>query len=438
MSSQIDHLLNEDRRFAPSDDFAANAVATARSLRRAPPPTARGSGPTRRATLHWHTPFTAGARLVEPAVRELVRRRRAQRRLQLPRPARRSRQRRPRRAAVGGRARRRPPRDLRRAHRRGQAPRERARGTRHRRGRPRRDLHADDPRGDRRDARRRAHRRDPLRRLRRLLGRQPALAHRRRRREARHHRRRRLPQGQGLAAQARRRHGARPTATARACRRPSSTCSSSRAAATTSSGPRAATSGGTTSCRRHPPSTRRRRSPPRTRCSSSIRRARPESRRASCTPRAATSPRRPSRNKVVHDIHPEIRRVLVHGRHRLGHRPQLRRPTARSRTARRRCSTRARPTPRIPGRWWEIVAEVRRDDPLHRAHRHPLVHEARPRDPEEVRPVVAAAARLGGRAHQPRGVDVVPQDHRRQDRADRRHVVADRDRRDHDLGAARA
>ena len=26
MSSQIDHLLNEDRRFAPPVDFAANAV----------------------------------------------------------------------------------------------------------------------------------------------------------------------------------------------------------------------------------------------------------------------------------------------------------------------------------------------------------------------------------------------------------------------------
>ena len=54
------------------------------------------------------------------------------------------------------------------------------------------------------------------------------------------------------------------------------------------------------------------------------------------------------------------------------------------------------------------------------------------------RPVVAAAARLGGRAHQPRGVDLVPHAHRRRPLPDRRHVVADRDRRHHDLPAARA
>ena len=37
-------------------------------------------------------------------------------------------------------------------------------------------------------------------------------------------------------------------------------------------------------------------------------------------------------------------------------------------------------------------------------------------------------ARHGGRAHQPRGVDVVPGAHRRRALPDRRHVVADRDR----------
>ena len=56
----------------------------------------------------------------------------------------------------------------------------------------------------------------------------------------------------------------------------------------------------------------------------------------------------------------------------------------------------------------------------------------------EARSVVAAAARLGRRADQPRGVDVVPQHDRRRPLPDRRHVVADRDRRDHDLAAARA
>ena len=56
----------------------------------------------------------------------------------------------------------------------------------------------------------------------------------------------------------------------------------------------------------------------------------------------------------------------------------------------------------------------------------------------EARPVVAAAARLGGRADQPRGMDVVPRAHRRQPLPDRRHLVADRDRRHHDQPAARA
>ncbi len=52
-------------------------------------------------------------------------------------------------------------------------------------------------------------------------------------------------------------------------------------------------------------------------------------------------------------------------------------------------------------------------------------------------PVEPAPARVGGRADQPRGVDVVPHGHRRQPLPDRRHVVADRDRRHHDQPAAR-
>ena len=54
-------------------------------------------------------------------------------------------------------------------------------------------------------------------------------------------------------------------------------------------------------------------------------------------------------------------------------------------------------TPDTPhqGRWWEIVQKYKRDDPLHRAHRDPDVHEVGRRHPGEVRPVVAAAARLG-------------------------------------------
>ena len=49
-----------------------------------------------------------------------------------------------------------------------------------------------------------------------------------------------------------------------------------------------------------------------------------------------------------------------------------------------------------------------------------------------------ARARHGRRADQPRGVDVVLREHRPRARADRRHVVADRDRRPHDHQPRRA
>ena len=56
--------------------------------------------------------------------------------------------------------------------------------------------------------------------------------------------------------------------------------------------------------------------------------------------------------------------------------------------------------------------------------------------PEQARPLVAAAARHGRRADQPEGVALVPQGDRRRALPDRRHLVADRDRRDHDHAAA--
>src|SRR5262249_30485413 len=55
---------------------------------------------------------------------------------------------------------------------------------------------------------------------------------------------------------------------------------------------------------------------------------------------------------------------------------------------------------------------------------------------QEAQPQVAAAARDGGRADQPRSVAVVPQGGRRRPLPDRRHLVADRDRRHPDHAAA--
>ena len=70
-----------------------------------PSATGRASGPTQALALDW-TQRVAHDPRVGPAVREVVRRRQAQRRVQLPRPPRRGRPRRPGRVPLGGRARR--------------------------------------------------------------------------------------------------------------------------------------------------------------------------------------------------------------------------------------------------------------------------------------------------------------------------------------------
>ena len=57
MSSQIDHLLTESRRFAPPAEFAADAVAGADLYTSATADRAKFWADQARA-LHWHTPFT--------------------------------------------------------------------------------------------------------------------------------------------------------------------------------------------------------------------------------------------------------------------------------------------------------------------------------------------------------------------------------------------
>ena len=75
--------------------------------------------------------------------------------------------------------------------------------------------------------------------------------------------------------------------------------------------------------------------------------------------------------------------------------------------------------------------------PLHGPDGDPRAHEVGPRARGAARPLVAPAARLGRRADQPRGVDLVPRAHRRRPLPDRGHVVADRDRHDPDHAAPR-
>ena len=57
MSSQIDHLLNEDRRFSPPAGFAANAVGT-RALYASAAADSTAFWAEQARELHWHTPFT--------------------------------------------------------------------------------------------------------------------------------------------------------------------------------------------------------------------------------------------------------------------------------------------------------------------------------------------------------------------------------------------
>ena len=144
-------------------------------------------------------------------------------------------------------------------------------------------------------------------------------------------------------------------------------------------------------------------------------------------------------------LHPQVRvrpapgdrRVLVHGRRRLGDRAQLHRlRPARQRGDDRDVRGRAQPPAQRP--LLGDHREVRGDDLLHRADGDPHVHEVGRRGAGQARPVEPARHRHGRRADQPGGVDVVPRAHRRRALPGRRHVVADRDRGDHDQPAARA
>ena len=131
-------------------------------------------------------------------------------------------------------------------------------GARRQEGRPRHDLHADDPGGGLRDARLRPDRRHPFRRLRRLLAGLAREPHRGLPLRFRHHRRRGPARRQADPAQSQHRQGDREGARAKARR--SATCSScSRTGGADRHEGRAATSGTTRRSRRSPPTARRRR-----------------------------------------------------------------------------------------------------------------------------------------------------------------------------------
>ena len=83
-------------------------------------------------------------------------------------------------------------------------------------------------------------------------------------------------------------------------------------------------------------------------------------------------------------------------------------------------------------RFWEVIERHRVEHLLHRADRDPRA-DARGRCAgDQARPQLAAPARQRRRADQPRSLALVLARRRRRTLPDRRHLVADRDRRDHD------
>ena len=138
-------------------------------------------------------------------------------------------------------------------------------------------------------------------------------------------------------------------------------------------------------------------------------------------------PRRRRGQPPLH-LRPQARpgRLLVRGRHRLDHRPLVHR----LRPARERDDERdLRGHAGLPGQG-PLVGDrraLRRHDPLHGADRDPRAHEMGTRARRYARPLDAAPARLRRRADQPRGLGLVPREHRRRPLPDRRHLVADRD-----------
>ena len=130
------------------------------------------------------------------------------------------------------------------------------------------------------------------------------------------------------------------------------------------------------------------------------------------------------------------RRLLVHRRRRLGHRPQLHRLwPARQRRHHHDVRRRAELSDHVA-----LLGSVRQapgQHHLHRADRDPRADAGRQRSGEEDLAQILAPARHRRRADQSGSLGVVLPRGRRGPLPDRRHLVADRDRRHSDYAAAR-
>ena len=314
-----------------------------------------------------------------------------------------------------------------RAARAGVQARQRAQGARRQEGRPGHDLHADDPRDRLRDARLRPHRRDPLGGVRRLLAGQPGRPHQRLRQQARDHHRRRPARRPQRPAQGEHRRGAEALR------------------------------------RRHqgadvPPHRHERADEGRARLRGRTAdgpglgrlRARADERRGPAVHPLYLGLDRQAQGRAAHDRRlpglrradprvrvrlPRRRRLLVHRRRRLGHRPQLH-PLRAARERRDHADVRGRA--QLPGRLALLAGgrQAQGQHLLHRADRDPRADAARRRAGQEDLAQEHQAARHGRRADQPRGLALVLQRGRRAALPDRRHLVADRDRRHPDHAPA--
>ena len=272
-------------------------------------------------------------------------------------------------------------------------------------GRPRHHLPADDPRGGLRHAGLRAHRRHPLRGVRRLLARQPGRPHPRLRQQHRHHRRRGPARRQAGAAQGQHRRGAEEGAG------------------------RQEGAGGAAHRRQGRLGRRPRRLVARDRRQGAGRlRARADGRRGSAVHPLHLGLDRQAQGRAAHDRRlPRLRlddapvrlrlsrrrHLLVHRRRRLGDRPQLHRLRP-ARQRRHHADVRGRAQ---LSRFQPLLAGHRQAQGqhlLHRAHRHPRP-DARGRGAgEEGDAQEPAPAGLGRRADQSRGLAVVLPRRRRQ------------------------
>ena len=428
MSETLEALLQEGRTFPPSDAFRKQALVTATDLYDEAERDWQGFWARPGARARLGAGVDADPRLGS-AVREVVRRRPPQRLLQLPRPPRRRGPRRPGRVLLGRRARRHARPHLRR-HARGDRPgRQRAQVARCHEGRSRRDLPRHGSRARDHDARVRAHRRRALRRVRRLLVAVAARPHQRRGGEGPRHRRRRVASRLDRRAQGDRRRGRSPR---RRC--------IERVVVLRRTGQDVAIDA-TRDVWYHDLVPQQP-----AEC-----RVRVDGLRRPALPALHERHHRQAQGHHAHDrrlphagrVHAPLRvrpasrhrRVLVHRRRRLGDRSLVHRlRTAREPRDERDVRRHARPSrPRAA-----VVdrREVQGDDLLHRADRDPDVHEVGRHRTRVARPLVAAPARHGRRTDQSRSVGLVLAGDRRRSLPGRRHLVADRDRRDHDQRAA--